>query len=82
MWAYTKRGKKVEDDYWEEYGLTFGASAAQIAAALDEVDEWSDAAMNVYENKNQDYVDYVHRHIEQIRTWLMYNTSKPTNRVR
>lgn len=76
MFAYTKRGKKVEDDFWDESGLTFGASAAQIAAALDDIDFWSNAQMENFDAKTTDYIDYCHRQIAKINAWLDYNTRR------
>lgn len=76
MFAYTKRGKKVEDDFWDESGLTFGASAAQIAAALDDIDFWSNAQMENFDNKTVDWIDYCHRQIAKINSWLDYNTRR------
>ena len=81
MYALDKRGRKWEDDFWKEYDLTFGASASQIAQAHDDIDYWSDKQMENFDGKTADYIEWCHRHIEQIKTWLMYNTSKTHNRI-
>jgi len=74
MVAYDKRGKKYEDNYWEEYGLVFGLSAAQQAQAHDDIDYWSDKQMENFDGKTVDWIEYCHKHIVDIQEWLRRNS--------